>query len=239
MKLEIYTDGNTLAARAAELFMESMQSSVRQRDRFTVALSGGHTPVAAHKAIANLGSPAHTPWRKTHVFWGDERCVPPDDEHSNERMARETLLSRVPIPEVQIHPMRCAGNTDAAARKYQDVLQDTFGSLPHFDLILMGMGADGHTASLFPGSPLLTETVRWVGGAHHAGDGFNRMTLTFPVINAADRVVFLVSGREKAEPLKRAISGDSGVPAGRVRPAGELYWLVDSAAASLLDRSIR
>lgn len=237
MAVEHHIDAGALAVRAADLFLNSMRTSARRNGRFTVALSGGGTPLATYQEIARRAGRDEAPWADAHVFWGDERCVAVDDERSNERMARRALLSRVPIPEAQIHPMRCAGDSVAATSRYEDLLRAHFGARPRFDLILLGLGEDGHTASLFPGSVLLALTKEWVGFERRSGEEFGRLTLTLPAINQAARVVFLVSGARKAEALRRALSGDRDIPAGRVQPDGELHWLVDASAARLLGRA--
>lgn len=236
MAVEIYADAAALAARAADLFWTILRTSVRSNGRFSVALSGGHTPRATYAEVARRANGTTTPWADVHVFWGDERCVPVTDERSNERMARAELLSRVPIPEAQIHPMRCAGDA-AAAKKYEDLLRADLGAHQRFDLVLLGLGEDGHTASLFPGSALLSVTDEWVGFERRPGEDFGRLTLTLPVINESACVMFLVEGATKAEPLRRATSGDQRIPASLVRPEGEIYWLVDAAAARLLERT--
>jgi 6-phosphogluconolactonase len=237
MTVEHHSDAGSLAMRAAELFMSSMVTSVRTQGRFTVALSGGGTPRATYEGLARRAGRDEAPWANVHVFWGDERCVPVDDERSNERMARAALLSHVPIPEAQIHPMRCARDSVAATSRYEELLRAHFGARPRFDLVLLGLGEDGHTASLFPRSALLTLTKDWVGFERRSGEEFGRLTLTLPAINQAARVVFLVSGARKAEALRRALSGDRDIPAGRVQPDGELRWLVDASAARLLGRA--
>jgi 6-phosphogluconolactonase len=233
---EIVTDPQAIAARAADLFLRRMRTAVRTSGRFSVALSGGRTPRATYAEIAARAGREPLPWDRTHLFWGDERCVPAGDPRSNERMARETLLERVPAPTANIHPMRCGGDPAAAASACEAALRLHFGADPRFDLILLGMGPDGHTASLFPASPLLAAGVsHWVGWDRRPGEAFDRLTLTLAVINRAACVVFLVSGAEKAATLRRLLTGQGGdLPAARVRPEGELHWLVDAAAARLL-----
>lgn len=235
MAVEIHADTAALAARAADLFWTVMSTAVRSKGRFTVALSGGDTPRATYADVARRASGTAASWEDVHIFWGDERCVPATDERSNEHMARTALLSRVPIPEAQIHPMRCAGDAAAAAKMYEGQLRAQLGTRPRFDLVLLGLGEDGHTASLFPTSALLSVTEEWVGVAQRPGEGFARLTLTLPVINESACVMFLVEGATKAEALRRAIAGDRSIPASLVRPAGDLYWLVDAPAARLLE----
>ena len=243
-----------LARAAAEDFLRTVDESIAARGRFTVALSGGSTPRALYRLLASGDEPYHRliPWDSVHFFWGDERHVPPDHPDSNYRMAREALLDHVPVPAVNVHRIRGeAPDAAVAAAAYEEELRGFFqpapGEAPRFDLVLLGLGPEGHTASLFPGSPALHETGRWVAApwveAHHTF----RVTLTPPVLNAAARVVFLVSGADKAAALRAVIDfeGDSEgerdvdrYPAQVVRPAaGTLLWLVDRAAAGSLSRA--
>ncbi|MGH7392493.1 MAG: 6-phosphogluconolactonase, partial [Candidatus Rokuibacteriota bacterium] len=181
------------------------------------------------------------PWERTFMFFGDERWVPADHAASNYRMAHETLLGKVPVPPSQVFRMPCAGDDpDAAAAAYARTLADVFelrrGALPRFDLVLLGMGLDGHTASLFPGSPALKEVFRHVAAVHAAAAAIpQRLTLTFPVLNAAGGVVFLVAGAEKAKAVKAVLAEGALLPAGMVRPTdGRLVWMLDRAAAARL-----
>jgi 6-phosphogluconolactonase len=204
-----------------------------------VALAGGATPREAYRGIAadEMSGARRLPWACIHLFFGDERCVPPDHPESNFRMAREALLSQVPVPPENIHRMRGELEAAAAADDYQATLQSFFqpppGEFPRFDLILLGLGADGHTASLFPGSPALLETRRLVCANPVPQLDTWRLTLTLPVLNAAAEVVFVVSGAEKAETLRRVLRGaPHAYPAQAVSPArGRLLWMADEAAA--------
>lgn len=232
-----------LAREAAEEFARVAEEAVRARGRFTVALSGGSTPRGLHRRLATAYR-ARIAWRAVHVFWGDERHVPPDHPESNFRMARETLLDAVPVPSANIHRIR-AENPDAAgvAAEYEATLREAFGlargELPRFDLLVMGIGEDGHTASLFPGNDALHERERLVVAPWVEKLGTFRITLTPPVLNHAAHVLFLVSGEEKAEAVRTTIEGDhqpDRCPAQIVRPqSGSLLWLLDRAAASQLD----
>ncbi|MCC6528056.1 MAG: 6-phosphogluconolactonase [Polyangiaceae bacterium] len=238
MPLEVHTDARAVAMRGAELFLESVHAAVHARGRCGIVLSGGSTPRATYEEIARRAGNDRALWAGAQVFWGDERCVPADDERSNERMARESLLARVPIPARHVFPMRCMGDAEAAARRYEDLIREHLGAMPRFDLVFLGLGDDGHTASLFPGNALLEETERWVGVTRRSSESFTRITLTLAVINLAARVIFLVSGAGKAEALQRALAGDLRAPASLVQPAnGDLYWLVDAAAARRLGES--
>ena len=213
----------------------------------TIALSGGSTPRGLHALLATEPTfRDRLPWQHLHFFWGDERHVPPDHPQSNYRMADETLLSVVPVPAENIHRV-CGEEPEAAlaAEKYEQELQAFFkleaGQPPRFDCILLGMGPDGHTASLFPGTEALYETKRLVVANWVEKFQTFRITLTVPVLNHADLVVLLVSGAEKAEALKAVLQGDyrpDRFPAQLIRPGPEkLLWIVDKAAASLLTNS--
>ena len=238
-ELEICRDPQELYAKAASLFTQRAKEAVSTQGRFCVALSGGSTPEGIYRLLAGEPFRSQVPWSEVHVFWGDERCVGPMDPASNYRLAERSLISSVPIPSQNVH--RIAGELlpEEAARTYAQTLREIFsprGGMPRFDLILLGMGVDGHTASLFPASSALGETDRWV--AAHFVQNVNawRITLTLPVLNQAAHVMFLVSGRDKAAMVRRVIEDRSdSPPAGLVRPAeGRLLWLVDREAAGQL-----
>jgi 6-phosphogluconolactonase len=238
MPVEVHTDAGAVAKRGADLFLESVRAAVHARGRCGIVLSGGSTPRATYEEIARRAGHDGSLWAGAQVFWGDERCVPSDDARSNERMARESLLDRVPVPAGYVFPMRCVGDAEAAARRYEDLIREHLGARPRFDLVFLGLGDDGHTASLFPGSALLEETERWVGVTRRPSESFTRITLTPAAINLDARVIFLVSGAGKADALQRALAGDPRAPASLVQPAGgDLYWLADAAAARLLGES--
>jgi 6-phosphogluconolactonase len=238
----VAADAHALAETAAGIVVDSALEAIRARGRFTIALAGGGTPRATYTRLAQPPFHDRVPWDRVWAFFGDERGVPPDHADSNYRMAHEALLSKVPIPAERI--MRIRGEADdpeAAAAEYARRLGEVFecrrGELPRFDLVLLGLGVDGHTASLFPGSPVLKEVFRPVAAVHAAAASIpQRFTLTFPVLNAAARVVFLVGGPEKAKVVKAVLAeGGSGLPAGMVRPTdGRLMWLLDRPAAALL-----
>ncbi len=250
-ELVVVDDQVALALEAAERFASIAEAAVARAGRFTVALAGGSTPETLYARLATEPYRSRLPWRQTRIFWGDERCVPPDRRESNYRMANEALLRHLPTQPEGIYRMRGEDpDPDRAAADYGELLTSAFGlegeALPRFDLILLGMGADGHTASLFPGSAALWEITRLVvatsaGTRHAASLPTNRLTLTLPVLNEALAVLFLVSGRDKAEMLHVVL--DASEPYDRP-PAqqvclrdGRLTWLVDRAAAALLDRS--
>ncbi len=231
-----------LARTAARRFVDWAWQSIARDGQFHVALSGGSTPQALFRVLASQEFRGQIDWPRVQLFWGDERAVPPDDPESNYGMTRRELLVRVPIPGGNVHRMEAEDpNMGRAAHHYEAVLRrylplDDRG-FPVFHLVFLGMGPEGHTASLFPGSRLLKETSRWVSTPMVAKLGKRRMTLTLPVLDAAQRVVFLVAGSEKAAILREVLLGHSAppLPAQMVQPRnGERIFLVDEAAAALL-----
>jgi len=241
-KLTIVADPAALAEAAADAIFEAATSAVAAHGRFTVALAGGSTPRTAYELLASPRRSARMPWARTFVFFGDERGVGPEHPDSNYRMAHAALLAKVPIPAEQVYRVRGeAQDPEEAAREYARTLAEVFGTrrgeLPRFDLVLLGVGVDGHTASLFPGSPVLKEVFRTVAAVHAtAAEIPQRFTLTLPVLNAAARVVVLATGPEKAK-IVRAALADKGtsLPAAMIAPPeGRLTWLLDRAAAALL-----
>ncbi len=235
--LRIFDDLLSLSKEAAAVFAESARQAIAQRGRFLVALSGGNTPMETFRQL--IDPPVD--WEPVHVFWGDERCVPVDDPGSSYGQARDALLSHVQIPEQNIHRIQADLGPAAAAIDYTILLKrfaETPLDWPRFDLVLLGMGDDGHTASLFPGSPTdITDPVIAVT-AQYQDRPANRVTLTPVVFNAARQIVFLVSGQSKSETLVNVLKGGyhpEQLPAQRIQPTdGELTWFVDAAAASRL-----
>lgn len=245
-ELVVAPDAGRLAEAAAERVAGIAAETVARAGRFTVALAGGATPKALYARLAAEPYRWRVPWHEIHVFWGDERCVGPEHPESNYRMAAEALLRRVPVPPGQIHRMRGEDpDPERAAADYERLLREVFqvapGVPPRLDLVLLGLGADGHTASLFPGTPALRETTRLVAAVSAERLGVSRLTLTLPVLNAAAVILFLVSGEAKAEALRAVLEPtrpEPPLPARLVRPRdGTLTWLVDAAAARLLQRS--
>jgi 6-phosphogluconolactonase len=204
---------------------------------FRVSLSGGSTPKALYTLLASEGFREQFPWQRVAWYWGDERFVPHDHPDSNYRMTREAMLAKVPVPPENVNPVPADGTPEQAASRYQRTLQAAYGAnvldptRPLFDITLLGLGADGHTASLLPGEPVLQERKGWVAAVSH-GRAEVRITMTYPVIESSRRVAFLVAGREKAAIFRAIRAGGSQVPAARVRPVGELIWFVDQAAAA-------
>jgi 6-phosphogluconolactonase len=242
-EVRIFDDAVALARAAADLFVEAARAAVAAHGRFYVALSGGSTPRALYQLLAGPEYHDRVDWSRTFVFFGDERCVPPTDPESNYRMAREALLFHVAVPATQVFRMRGeAADPDAAARLYEITLRRAFalapGELPRFDLILLGMGPDGHTASLFPHTEALHVTDRLVVANRVEKLGTTRLTLTLPVINNAALVVFLVAGADKVAALAGVLKGPpqpEELPTQQVAPKnGRVVWLVDRAAAAQL-----
>jgi 6-phosphogluconolactonase len=201
-----------------------------------VSLSGGSTPKALYQLLASDEFRGRFPWQRVSWYWGDERFVPYDHPESNFRMTREAMLAHAPVPPENIHPVPADGTPDDAARRYEQILQKAYGAAtfdpqrPLFDITLLGLGPDGHTASLLPGEPVLKERKHWVAAVAH-GRPEVRITMTYPAIDSSRRVAFLVAGAEKAAIFGAIRAGDSHVPAAGVRPVGELLWFVDRAAA--------
>lgn len=237
--IESLETAQDVAYAAGLRFLAAARAAVRERGRFVVGLSGGSTPRALHRVLASGPVRPQVPWSRTIVLFGDERPVGPDDPDSNFRMARETLLDHVRLPDDQVLRIRGELPPETAARDYEDRLRALFhDGAPRIDLLFLGLGADGHTASLFPGTAALEETDRWVAANPVPAHDTTRITLTLPVLCAARHVVFLVTGKEKARTVAEVFGGRAHGPphpAERVRPNdGELHVLLDRDAASLL-----
>jgi len=239
MRIEVLPDRAGLMRAAAEEFVNVAARAQAARGRFSVALSGGSTPAALYTLLGAADYARQVDWSRVHVFWGDERCVPPDRTQSNYRMAKETLLSKVPLPAENVHRIRGEDAPKQAAADYEALLRRFLGS-ESLDLVLLGMGDNGHTASLFPGLPGVTEPVRWVLAQYVEVVSMWRVTLTPVVINAAHHIQFLVAGPEKADRLREVLEGPTQLdvlPSQAIRPThGELRWLVDAPAAARLTR---
>jgi 6-phosphogluconolactonase len=231
--IEVLADPPSLARHVAE-WMTAL--ALAAPGPFRVSLSGGSTPKALYELLASNAFIGRFPWRRVHWYWGDERFVAYDDPDSNFRMTREAMLSKAPIPQENINPIPTDGDPDAAAARYERTLQTAYGAAvldparPLFDLTLLGLGADGHTASLLPGEAVLEERRRWVAAVSH-GRPEVRITMTYPAIDSSRHVAFLVVGKEKAPVLAAIRAGDSELPSARVNPVGDLVWFVDEAAA--------
>jgi len=233
----IVPDSDAVAYEAAQRLAVLARESVESRGHLSVALSGGSTPGALYRLLTEEPYRSQIPWEKVHLFWADERCVPPDDPGSNYWSANETLIAHVPIPPGNIHRVRGELEPKAAARAYDQGLRRFFGGpQPRFDLVLLGLGSDGHIASLFPNSAALEQTERLAVAttAFYDNRPAQRVTLTLPALNAARHVLFLVTGPEKAEGVQAVLADEEErLPARRVRPvSGQVTWLLDVAAAA-------
>jgi len=234
----VYPDAAALVVGAADLIAREASDAIAKRGRFSIALSGGNTPRPVYERLAGLKV---VDWGRALIFFGDERCVPPDDSRSNYRMARMSLLDRAPIPPENVHRMRGEDAPRLAADAYADEYARALGPSGRLDLNLLGLGDNGHTASLFPGLAALEETRRAIVAAYVEVVGMWRLTMTPPTINAARRVVFLVSGAAKADIVARVLQGPRDptvLPAQIVGPADSRpLWLLDAEAASKLRRT--
>ncbi len=240
--VRLFNDGDGQNRAATNLIIKLATEAIHERGCFKVALSGGGTPAGLYRMLAKDPFRNKVDWQNSFVFWGDERCVPPDDPSSNYRQAMDVFLSQVPIPKENILRIKGELEPAEAAKAYTKSLKQ-FATppldWPRFDLVLLGMGADGHTASLFPGSPVDVSTPTIAVTADYQGRPAQRVTLTPTVFNTAKHVIFLVSGVSKSAVLARVLNGDYNpmkLPAQRIRPTeGILTWFVDQAAASKLD----
>jgi 6-phosphogluconolactonase len=230
-EIDVSADPAALARRAAEWLVEQAEAS---KGTFRISLSGGSTPRALYTLLAQEPLRSRMPWDRLELFWGDERFVPPDHKDSNYRMTRETMLDHVPLRAEQIHRMPTDGSPETAARVYEALLKQVYGSdrldpaRPFFDITLLGMGPDGHTASLLPDTAALEERTKWVVAVSQ-GRPEVRLSLTYPLIDSSRIVAFLLNGREKANVFARVRAGDTGLPAARVAPVGKLIWFIDRA----------
>ena len=239
-----FADADSVAQGAAEWIAELARQAISERGRFSAALAGGSTPRRIYEILAGDGPGQQIDWSKVHVFFGDERTVPPDHADSNFRMANEALLSRVAIPPENVHRMIGEGDAVANARLYEDELRSFFGDdadWPAFDLVMLGMGDDGHTASLFPATDALAERRAWVVANWVEKFSTFRITLTAPAINHAARVLFTVTGAGKAARLQEVVEGPretSRLPSQLIEPrGGALDWFVDEAASAQLSKN--
>lgn len=238
MYIAIYPDTDTLSREAAQYIVRLASESIVMHGRFTIALSGGSTPKKLYSLLGSEPYRSQIDWALVEIFWSDERCVPPDSEDSNYRMADETLLSKIPIAANQVHRMPAdQPDRDAASQAYTLEIQRTFGTdgIPRFDLIQLGMGPEGHTASLFPHQPSLHEQQRLVMPVIVPKPPPPRLTFTPPLLNAARHILFLVTGADKADAVHAILEGQyqpDEYPAQIVRPAdGEVTWMLDTAVA--------
>ncbi|HWB48089.1 MAG TPA: 6-phosphogluconolactonase [Stellaceae bacterium] len=239
-RIDISADFESLAHRVAQWLVDLACATP---GRFAIALSGGSTPKRLYQLLAAPPLRDAMPWRRVHLFFGDDRFVPHDDPNSNYAMARDAMIAHVPIPPENVHGIPVTGSLDAssldgAARAYEHTLKAYYGAdaldpdRPLLDVNLLGMGADGHTASLFPGKPALDEKQRWAVGVPEPGLApfVPRVTLTYPALNSARSAAFVAAGADKAAMMHRVLSGEHSLPSARIAPVGELVWFVDRAA---------
>jgi 6-phosphogluconolactonase len=240
MNLEIFKDSDHLCRGLAEWITSLIEETLRHKDRFSLVLSGGNTPKKLHLLLASSPYKERIDWKKIHIFWGDERAVPFEDERNNARMAFDTLLDKVTVPKEQIHIMDTNLAPEKAAAAYEEILNEYFGTdvLPFqtFDLVLLGMGDDGHTLSLFPGTAVIHEEKSWAISFNLKAQDMYRITLTKNIVNHADHIVFMISGKEKANALHEVLEGEKNpdlYPSQVISPTqGELHFFTDETAAS-------
>ncbi|HHZ87422.1 MAG TPA: 6-phosphogluconolactonase [Chromatiaceae bacterium] len=245
-KIQILTDADQVSRVAAEQFVELARRAHAEDRDFFVALSGGSTPKRMYEYLAEADSRDAVNWERVQIFWGDERYVDADHADSNQRMTREAWLDHISIPKENIHPITNQANSpevDAAdyANTIQALVPTNRFDLPEFDLVLLGLGSDGHTASLFPGTDAVDETEKFVTYAAPEGQNSPRISITFPVINAARRIILLVAGDNKKQVVKRTLMGskqEQSLPIDKLRPSGELLWLLDTSAGSGLSDTV-
>jgi 6-phosphogluconolactonase len=237
-EVKIYPNADALAAAVADLVIDVGQTALTDRGVFRIALSGGNTPRRAYELLAQEPRNTALPWKDVFVYFGDERCVPPGDEQSNYRMASKAFLDHVPIPHANVHRIRGEADPGVAANNYASIIRTDLADPPHFDLVLLGLGPDGHTASLFPGSPPDLHDSVLVRAVYAQSQAMWRVTMTPKLINLGRTVAFAVEGVEKAEILAKVLEGPvdpTTYPAQIVKPlSGRLLWLVDEAAAGML-----
>lgn len=245
MHLHIFKTADEFNHSIADWIVECIAEAVKKQERFTWVLSGGNTPKALYELLAATPYREKIVWEKLHIFWGDERDVPFKDSRNNAKMAFETLLNHVPIPASQIHIMQTENiSPEKSGEEYEKILRQYFprptpdSQLPTFDLVLLGMGDDGHTLSLFPGTAIVHEEQAWAKAYFLEEQNMYRITLTKPVVNRSRRIAFLTTGTNKAHALKEVLQGRYNpdlYPSQEIKPEnGELHWFVDEAAAALL-----
>jgi 6-phosphogluconolactonase len=242
-QIRVFSDYEALSLAAADLVSAVITAAAAAKGRVAVALSGGRTPRRCYTLLGETPRRERTDWKRVHLFWADERCVPADHSDSNYRLVAETLLCRVDLPEDHVHRIRGEADPELAAREYEEEIGRFFGpaAFPAFDLVLLGAGEDGHTASLFPGSTALREKKRLAVPAFREAPKQSRVTLTLPALNHAAHILFLASGRSKAGVVHEVVEDGNPkqYPAGLVQPVdGAVTWLIDREAAGLLDEQI-
>lgn len=242
MKLHIFDDKETMSEQLASWIERLVQDTLKKQDLFTLVLSGGGTPKLLFQKLASDKFKNKINWKRIHVFWGDERVVPFEDDRNNARMAYDILINHIDIPPEQVHIMRTDIEPELAAEKYEKILHQYFDNTPNsFDLVLLGMGDDGHTLSLFPGSPIIEEHEHWVNSVYNEQQKMYRVTLMPVIVNKASNIAFMVDGAKKANVLQQVIEGPytpRELPAQIIKPVkGQLSWFLDKAAAKELNQS--
>lgn len=237
-RVRVYSAPGALCSAAAEDFFQVVMATLEKKPACNVSLSGGSTPKSLYALIAQRAAEDDAlrsiNWQRIHFFFGDERCVPPTHADSNYRMVKETLLARGTFPEANVHRIKTELEPDAAAKQYEQELRSQFGGIPSFDLSWLGMGPDGHTASLFPDTAAVQEMNKFAVANFVPKLDATRVTLTFPVFNAARKVQFLVTGSDKASMVKKVLVDRADFPSSSILPTGTLEWLLDVAAAAEL-----
>lgn len=241
MQLHLAKDLNDLSRKMAYWLIENIQSTLQKQNQYTWALSGGSTPLKFYELLASPYFKEKIPWKKLHLFWGDERGVPSEDSRNNGKMVREALLNQVPVPQDQIHYIRTDIDPEKSANEYESLLKEYFADNSRsFDLVMLGMGDDGHTLSLFPGTEVVHEQKKWVKSFFLESEKIFRITLTSPIVNRSSAVAFLVSGHKKCAALKGVLEGPfqpNIYPSQIIRPtSGNLHWFVDQAAAGTITK---
>lgn len=236
MEMHIYENGEAMSEAAAKWITRRIEDTLTGNPRFTIALSGGNTPKRLHRLLAQSPYRDRIDWSKMHIFWGDERAVPFEDPRNNAKMAYDTLLDFVGVPPGQVHIMRTDIKPEQSAGAYEQLLHTYFDkTTTSFDLVLLGLGDNAHTLSLFPGEPVIHEEKAWVQAFWLGEQDMYRITLTRPIVNRSAAVAFLTEGASKAPALKEVLEGPYNpdvYPAQVIKPAGELHWFVDEAAAA-------
>ena len=239
-EIKVFPDAEKLARGVAEFFIGTGNEAISNRGLFTVALAGGSTPIVSFETLSEEPFISRIDWAKVHVFWGDERCVPPTDKECNFLMASQFLLDNTPIPGINIYRMEGELDPEQAAKRYKKKLEEFFGTEPQFDLILLGMGDDGHTASLFPGTAAVFDDKNWVVANYVQKKDAWRLTLTPKIINQSRNIAFVVSGESKSKVLKNVLEGKyqpETLPSQIIQPVdGNLFWYIDEPAGRLLEQ---
>ena len=241
MRLNIFDSKEKLSEEMASWMCDLINSTLQEQEFFTLALSGGETPQMLYKKLASEEYKEKINWKRVHIFWGDERVIPFEDDRNNAKMAFKNLINQITIPPAQVHKMRVDIEPLFAAKDYENVLQTYFRNTEKsFDLILLGVGDDGHTLSLFPGSLVVDEKQHWVNAVYNEKQKMYRITLMPSIVNKASHIAFMVTGENKSEILYRVIEGQyepNVLPAQLIKPEnGELHWFLDKVAAEKLNK---